>query len=447
MSISKINHEKIFNKSPYDIFVINSRLDIIYKISKNIFLNKKTNYTSISNILNNNNVKKIKKNIKAITDKTKCESFILKENYNSDYIYFELSIESYEDTLYLIFIKDISFTYKKNLIQKCCYSISEAIYQADDLDTLYKEIHYAVSEITNTNNFYISIANWEKKNISFPYFIDKYDKAPKTRTFKNGLTEYVLKSGESILLDELSYDNFLKEKSVVVHGKRCVNWLGVPLKLNNNKTIGMIGIQSYNDSNMFHKQDLKILELVSNQIATAIKRKKDDITIHKQAHYDALTGLTNKALFYDRLDHAILQAQRQEEVLAVLFLDIDDFKNINDTMGHAAGDKLLKIVANIIKSTVRKSDTVSRWGGDEFCILLPSIKNNEGIFKLCDRILNKSFKGIKLLNKKVDINASIGISLFPNDGESPEEVLDNADKAMYNSKQSGKNQYKMFSSL
>ena len=104
-----------------------------------------------------------------------------------------------------------------------------------------------------------------------------------------------------------------------------------------------------------------------------------------------MTGLTNKTLFYDRLDHAILQAQRHDEVIAVLFLDIDDFKNINDSMGHTMGDELLKIIGNIIKASVRKSDTVSRWGGDEFSMLLPNVKTNDGVTKLCTRILNDKF--------------------------------------------------------
>ena len=185
--------------------------------------------------------------------------------------------------------------------------------------------------------------------------------------------------------------------------------------------------------------------LVSNQIATAIKRKKDDIFIHKQAHYDALTGLTNKTLFYDRLDHAILQAQRHDEVISVLFLDIDDFKNINDTLGHSAGDEILKEIARIIKDSVRKSDTVSRWGGDEFCILLPSVKDNEGVIKLCQRILSSNFKNIKILNKTLNVNASIGVSFYPMDGTKAEILIDNADKAMYKAKKNGKNQYSIFS--
>ena len=446
MISTNIDYDNIFNILPYDIFIIDNKLDVVYYQSKNKIFNKQKKIVSIKQILNDSNVNICSANVNKIMSNSDSKSFIIKEYFMNDNIYLDACLKLYNDNLYILYMRDISSTYRNNLIQKCCFSISEAIYQADDLDTLYKEIHFAVSEITNTNNFYISIADWENSTISFPYFIDKFDKQPTPRKFKKGLTEFVLKTGKSVLLSESSYDDFLKDNSIIVHGKRCVNWLGIPLKLNNNKTIGMIGIQSYNDSNMFHEEDLKALNLVSNQIATAIKRKKDDITIHKQAHYDALTGLTNKTLFYDRLDHAILQAERQDEVLAVLFLDIDDFKTVNDTMGHAAGDKLLKIVGNIIKSNVRKSDTVARWGGDEFCFLLPSIKNNEGIFKLCDRILNKSFKGISLLNKKIDVNASIGISLFPIDGEKPEDLLDNADKAMYKSKQNGKNQYKMFSS-
>ena len=119
--------------------------------------------------------------------------------------------------------------------------------------------------------------------------------------------------------------NKQKKNDINLSGTKCNNWLGVPLKLTNGKTIGMIGIQSYDQDVNFNEEDKKILHFVSDQIAMAIKRKIDDIQIHKQAHYDQLTGLTNKALFHDRLDQAIHTAERKDEVLAVLFIDLDKY--------------------------------------------------------------------------------------------------------------------------
>ena len=179
----------------------------------------------------------------------------------------------------------------------------------------------------------------------------------------------------------------------------------------------MICVQNYTDDYIFSEEDKKILQYSSDQIAMAIKEKVDDIKIHKQAHYDDLTGLTNKALFHDRLDQAIHNAERKDEVLAILFIDLDNFKYVNDSMGHSVGDKLLKIIGNKLIESTRKSDTVSRWGGDEFCILLPNIKRLSGIYKLCDRILNTHLNNIIIEGQELHITASIGVSLFPQDGK------------------------------
>ena len=257
MTFNKINYDNIFNRLPYDIFIINNNLDVVYCKTNNEIFIKQPNITSIKEIFNDYNIDILYENISKINDVSDSESFVIKEYFENDNIYLDSCLKFYQDNLYILYVNDVSLTYRNNLIQKCCYSISEAIYQADDLDTLYREIHFAVSEITNTNNFYISIANWESEMISFPYFIDKFDKQPKPRKFKKGLTEYVLKSGKSLLLSETSYDDFVQSNSITVQGKKCVNWLGVPLKLNNNKTIGMIGIQSYNNLNVFYDDDLK----------------------------------------------------------------------------------------------------------------------------------------------------------------------------------------------
>ena len=148
------------------------------------------------------------------------------------------------------------------------------------------------------------------------------------------------------LMNKDIYKNLLKSKDIEPIGQNCFNWLGVPLKLANGKTIGMICVQNYTDDYIYTEEDMKILQYSSDQIAMAIKRKVDDIKIQKQAHYDDLTGLTNKALFHDRLDQAIHNAERKDDVLAVIFIDLDNFKYVNDSMGHSIGDKLLKIIGN-----------------------------------------------------------------------------------------------------
>ena len=361
--------------------------------------------------------------------------------------YIRLSFNKYtskKKTYILSIIEDITHIHHEEVKKSCIYKISEAIHDTEDLDSLYQEIHDILSAITNVTNFYIALADWKLNSISFPYFVDEKDKKPKPYKMKKGLTEYVLNTGESLLLNHDIYKNLIKTNNIEPIGSPCYNWLGVPLKLLNGKTIGMIGVQNYKNDYVFREEDMKLLQFVSDQIAMAIKRKIDDIQIHKQAHYDELTGLTNKALFHDRLETSILAAERKDEVIVVLFIDLDNFKYVNDSMGHAAGDRLLKIIAAKLNESVRKGDTVSRWGGDEFTILLPNVKRISGIFKLCERILNEQFKNVVIEGQELHITASIGIAIYPQDGDTADKLIKNADAAMYKSKDLGKNQFHLY---
>ncbi len=367
-----------------------------------------------------------------------------KTNKNK-YIRFSFNMFEYEGEIHtLAIIDDITKMRHEEVKKLCIYKISEAIHDSDNLTTLYTEIHTILSDITNVTNFYIALVDWDSKYVSFPYFLDENDKKPVPYEMRKGLTEYVVNSGQSLLLNKEIYENLILSKNIEPVGTPCYNWLGVPLKLLNGKTIGMICVQNYDNNYLFKEEDKKILQYVSDQIAMAIKRKVDDIKIHKQAHYDHLTGLTNKALFYDRLEHAIHSANRKEELIAVLFIDLDNFKYVNDSMGHDVGDKLLKIVANKLSESVRKGDTVSRWGGDEFTILTPNVKRISGIFKLCERILNENFKNIVIEGQELHITGSIGIALYPQDGETADILIKNADAAMYKSKELGKNQFHLY---
>lgn len=173
-------------------------------------------------------------------------------------------------------------------------------------------------------------------------------------------------------------------------------------------------------------------------------RKKYEDFIRHQAYHDPLTGLPNRQLFHDRLSVSLVQAARNKELLAVMFLDLDHFKRVNDTMGHNIGDKLLQLVAKSIKQCVRKGDTVSRLGGDEFTLLLPEIKEIESVFKIAQKVINLFSKPMIIDHHRLPITTSIGISLFPNDGDEPETLLRKADDAMYAVKQNGRNGYQLY---
>ena len=434
---------------------LNEGIIILNKDNCILYANKYTQNLLSTNLKNLLNIKFnslfSKKLSKLIEDSINSSQNTLNDieiyDKNNKKLFINISTEKVDisDDFYrLIIIDDITKIHTEEIKKSCIYKISEAIHDSDDLDTLYNEIHFILSTVTDVKNFYIALIDWETELITFPYFVDQYDKIPSPYKMKKGLTEYVLKSGQSLLLNKEIYKNLIKTHNIEPIGQSCYNWLGVPLKLANGKTIGMICVQNYTDDYIFSEEDKKILQYSSDQIAMAIKRKVDDIKIHKQAHYDDLTGLTNKALFHDRLDQAIHNAERKDEVLAVLFIDLDNFKYVNDSMGHSIGDKLLKIIGNKLIESTRKSDTVSRWGGDEFTILLPNIKRLSGIYKLCDRILNTHLNNIIIDGQELHITASIGVSLFPQDGINPDMLIKNADAAMYKSKELGKNQFHLY---
>jgi len=174
------------------------------------------------------------------------------------------------------------------------------------------------------------------------------------------------------------------------------------------------------------------------------ERQRYEETIRHQAFHDSLTGLPNRMLFKDRLTLAIAHAKRNKQMLAVLFLDLDRFKLINDTLGHDMGDQLLKCIAERLTGCVREDDTVARLGGDEFTILLPEITQVESVAKVAQKILEMIREPLVIEDHELYITTSIGIVLYPNDGEDAETLLKNADTAMYRAKEKGKNNYQIY---
>lgn len=175
------------------------------------------------------------------------------------------------------------------------------------------------------------------------------------------------------------------------------------------------------------------------------KLKEVENELNHLAYYDSLTGLPNRALFYERLLQSIKFNKRYRSNLAVFFIDLDRFKNINDTMGHSIGDELLMEVATRIKNRIRESDTVCRIGGDEFLIILDKFNNIDDVAMVATDIINVIEEPIVLLDKEIKCSASLGISLFPEDDDTPEGLMRKADSAMYQAKDSGKGVYKFFS--
>lgn len=175
------------------------------------------------------------------------------------------------------------------------------------------------------------------------------------------------------------------------------------------------------------------------------QRKNDEERLNYLASFDSLTGLPNRTLFYDRLSQVTSRAARAHNTVAVLFLDLDRFKNINDTFGHNFGDLLLKSVAVRLKNCIREGDTVARLGGDEFIVILDAMAAPDHTYLIAEKILDALSKPFSLQEREIFITASIGIAVYPDDGENYETLVRNADIAMYRAKEEGKNNYQIYS--
>lgn len=173
------------------------------------------------------------------------------------------------------------------------------------------------------------------------------------------------------------------------------------------------------------------------------RKALEELTWHK-ANYDVLTGLPNRRLFEDRLEQDIKHAERTGLPLGLLFIDLDYFKVVNDAYGHSAGDDLLQQVSKRINACIRKADTVARWGGDEFTVILTEIEDIDFIKSLSQKIVQELAKPFKLKDITVNISCSLGVTSFPKDASSSKLLMKNADTAMYKAKSAGRNQVSIF---
>jgi len=166
--------------------------------------------------------------------------------------------------------------------------------------------------------------------------------------------------------------------------------------------------------------------------------------LYHLAHYDSLCNLPNRMLFYDRLRQSISRSKRNDQKIAVMFMDLDGFKVVNDKYGHTVGDELLQLVSRRVDAALRETDTLARIGGDEFTIIVTDIDNEESVSKIAMKILSTVKENCKLHGHEFNISASLGISLFPVNGQDIHMLVKQADVAMYKAKKDGKNRFKFF---
>ncbi len=238
--------------------------------------------------------------------------------------------------------------------------------------------------------------------------------------------------------DQTAEADYFEMIATINNGK---SWKG---QLQNRRKNGDVYWEDIHVAPVFNEQGI-----VSHYISVnedIMQRKMQEEQIQHQAHYDALTDLPNRFLVLDRLSHLIVNATRKKGAVALLFLDLDGFKKVNDTLGHEVGDKLLIESARLLRQAVRTGDTIGRLGGDEFIILLEGIKEESDIIPVAKNILKHFRRAFEIEGKEILVTISIGIAVYPDDGNSASELLRNADSAMYCAKEMGRNTYSFYTS-
>lgn len=339
--------------------------------------------------------------------------------------------------------QDVTELRRVESIQAATYQIAEAALSIDDLDEFLRSVHGIIGKLMPARNIYIALHDEEENLLRFPYFVDECESAPPPTKLGRGLTEYVLRTGKPLLASPEVFERLHQEGQVDLIGSPSIDWLGVPLKARD-RTIGVIVVQSYTEGVRFLPEHQKILTFVSAQIAMAIARKRAGQQLQHLAYHDVLTELPNRLLLHDRLSVAMPRAVRNGHGLGILFLDLDRFKVVNDSLGHRVGDRLLQCVAERIRESVREGDTVARVGGDEFIVLLTEIEQIEHAARVAEKLLEALRQPFDVDGHELFLSASIGISLFPSDGRDGETLIKNADAAMYRAKDQGRDNYQMF---
>jgi diguanylate cyclase (GGDEF)-like protein/PAS domain S-box-containing protein len=331
--------------------------------------------------------------------------------------------------------RDVTERKQAESMQAALYEISEAAHVAEDPLALFQLIHQIIGKLLPARNFSVAMYEEGSEQLSFPYHVDEYE-APASRKPATGtLCADVIRTRQPLLLRRETLAA-LPEELRAPGGKSLLCWLDVPL----NSPKGIIGalvLKSYSGGASYSEKDKELLQFVSTQIATAIERKQLQARLQHMAQYDGLTGLPNRGLLHDRLEHALKRARREKQRMGVLYLDLEKFKQVNDTLGHAAGDLLLQEVARRLEQCLRDGDTVARMGGDEFVVLLEDIQVPEHAAIVAEKIHSAISQPINMEGRSLRIQPSIGIAIYPEHGDGVQRLLKHADEAMYLSKKRG----------
>lgn len=366
-------------------------------------------------------------------------------------------------------------------LQRALYRISELSVTAGSVERFYADLHAIVGELLYARNFYIAMLSQDGQRLEFPYSVDERDAARRPRQRANGLTEYVIDSGEPLLARRESIVLLEATGELQSRGTHAQCWLGVPLS-RDGRPVGAIAVQSYDPEISFAQSDQALLTFVAHYIDSALERKRAQEALKAahtdlefrvdartreleeanrelraqigervraqqrlvhQARHDPLTGLPNRVQLLERLNAALASSESRQEPFAVLFLDLDRFKLVNDSVGHAAGDAMLVEIAQRVSALLGPQDMAARLGGDEFALVLGGVDDASVADTMAAALLATLARPMWVAGRELYPSASIGIAMS-HPGADGDGLLRDADAAMYRAKARGRDRSERF---
>lgn len=328
---------------------------------------------------------------------------------------------SEEEQIRVAVARDVTQRKRAEAMQAAMYAISEAANSSDNLPAMFRRIHRVVDGLLSAPALMVALADPDSGELSFPYNADRLETGAAGATPEAGpLCAHSVHSAMAMLLTP--------EQAVLESVPR--NWLGVPLK-SSSGVIGAIAVQRHARGLSYSDADRELLEFVGVQVAAAVERKQMHAKLEYMARYDQLTNLPNRGLVQDRIDKALARVARENGYLALLYLDLDNFKQVNDSYGHALGDKVLQEMSQRLLKNVRAADTVGRLGGDEFIVLLDGIERPEDASIVAEKLRTELSAPYEFPMASLPLIPSIGIAVYPQHGDNREALIRHADGAMY----------------
>ena len=317
------------------------------------------------------------------------------------------------DQVRIAVARDITARKRAQAMQTATSAISEAAHEASDMRDLLERVHRIVDALLPCRAFAVALRDAADQALAFPYLVLEENAGDETSMVQAFCAEVIQ----------------LAPPGAALRGDDGSGWLGVALSTQQG-VVGALVLKRQASA----AQDQEVLQYVATQVASAVERRRLYASLQFMAHFDTLTGLVNRTVLHERLCQALARAGRDGLFLCVLYLDLDRFKQINDSLGHSAGDSLLKAFAQRLKSCFRTYDTVARVGGDEFVVLLESGEPLDGAWIIAHQIDDMFDAPFEIDGQQVSIRTSIGSASYPEHGSDEHTLLQHADNSMYRMK-------------